>query len=354
MFRFTMLILSTALFSAAVTADTGFLTLTLSEPQTRPLEGVVWYPTEQTSPSEEVGGNSAFVGTPVHRDAAPALGRHPLLLLSHGYGGNWRNLNWLAQAMVGQGYIVAAVDHPGTTTRNKQPAQAQALWSRPQDMVRMLDALVASPLLAGRIDETRIAAAGHSLGGWTVLELAGGQFSTARFITDCGQHRALGGCKLTHTLGIDRPEAAERLAASQHDARIRAVVSLDLGLARGFTPESLARINVPVLILSAGADSDDMPAALESGYLTSNLPAGLTRSVSITGATHFSFMQLCKPGAAALIEAEAPGEGVLCRDGGDLSRTTIHQRLLEEIGGFLNQALQYQAPRGDTPQDSSR
>ncbi|WP_426446995.1 alpha/beta hydrolase family protein [Siccibacter colletis] len=354
MFRIAILILSAALVSAAASADTGFHPLTLSEPPTRPLEVVVWYPTEQTGPSEEVGGNIAFVGTPVHRDAVPASGRHPVLLLSHGYGGNWRNLNWLAQAMVGQGYIVAAVDHPGTTTRNKQPAQAQALWSRPQDMVRMLDALIASPLLADRIDETRIAAAGHSLGGWTVMSLAGGQFSTARFITDCRQHSALGGCKLTRTLGIDRPEAAERFAASQHDARIKAVISLDLGLARGFTPQSLAGINVPVLIMSAGADSDDVPAALESGYLTENLPAGLTRSVSVTGATHFSFMQLCKPGAAALIEAEAPGEGVVCRDGGDISRATIHQRLVAETGAFLNQALHYQAPRGDTPLGSSR
>ena len=354
MFRIVILILSAALASAAATADTGFHPLTLSELPTRPLEVVVWYPTEQTGPSEEVGGNIAFVGTPVHRDAVPASGRHPVLLLSHGYGGNWRNLNWLAQAMVGQGYIVAAVNHPGTTTRNKQPAQAQALWSRPQDMVRMLDALIASPLLAGRIDETRIAAAGHSLGGWTVLRLAGGQFSPARFIKDCKLHPALGGCKLTHTLGIDRPEAAERLAASQHDARIKAVISLDLGLARGFTPQSLAGINVPVLIMSAEADSDDVPAALESGYLTENLPAGLTRAVSVTGATHFSFMQLCKPGAAALIEAEAPGEGVVCRDGGDISRATVHQRLVAETGAFLNQALHYQAPRDDTPLGSSR
>nr|WP_234004271.1 hypothetical protein [Cronobacter sakazakii] len=186
-----------------------------------------------------------------------------------------------------------------------------------------------------------------------MMELAGARFSAPRFLADCKSHPELGGCKVAHTLGIDLPGAQNRLAESQRDNRIKAVVSLDLGLARGFTPQSLAKVVIPVLVMSAGSDSDDVPAALESGYLTHALPGKFTRAISVPGATHFSFMQLCKPGAQAVIEAQEPGEGIVCSDGAGFSREKIHQQLTGQISEFLNQALRYQPPRGDIPPDSS-
>lgn len=166
----------------------------------------------------------------------------------------------------------------------------------------------------------RLAAIGHSLGGWTVMELAGARFDAGRFQRDCKNHAVLASCKLIPALGIDRPAASGPLMESQREPRINAVVSLDLGLARGFTPGSLAQLNVPVLILSAQADSDALPARLESGYLQRYIPAAKQQAQSVTGATHFSFMQLCKPGAKALIEEHDPGEGIVCDDGGSLMR----------------------------------
>lgn len=120
--------------------------------------------------------------------------------------------------------------------------------------------LIGDPAIAGQVDTRRIAALGHSLGGWTVMELAGARFDAGRFQTDCKSHPALAGCKLIPALGINRPESSAPLRESQREPLIKAVVSLDLGLARGFTPESLAQLNVPVLILSAQADSDELPA----------------------------------------------------------------------------------------------
>lgn len=339
MFPRIFLFILTVLIGSMAHAETAFRQLTLQKESERPLDVALWYPTAQSGTPPSVGDNSVFIGTQALRDAQPAPGEHPLLLLSHGYGGSWRNLNWLAQRMAAQGYIVAAVDHPGTTTHNKNAKDAQQLWQRPQDLRRTLDAVLATPALAGQVDSARIAALGHSLGGWTVLELAGARFAAGRFIADCQNHQALSSCKLIHILGIDQPSAAERLAEDTRDPRIKAVVSLDLGLARGFTPESLKQISIPVLIMAAQADSDALPARLESGHLTEFIPAAWQRYIRVEGATHFSFMQLCKPGAAALIEQEAPGEGIVCQDGGTVSRSDIHQRLADEIGAFLHQAL---------------
>lgn len=354
MYRRLILLLLTLLISYSAYANVGFRQLQINENSNRPLDIALWYPTTDTGKIERIGENAVFHGIPALRNAKPTARQHPLLLLSHGYGGNWRNLNWLAQGMASQGYIVAAVDHPGTTTRNKEEVAAQQLWERPRDLIAMLDYLSDTPAIAGAVDPERIAAVGHSLGGWTVMELAGAQFSAPRFLKDCETHPALGACKLKHVLGIDKPESLAPLAASQRDVRIKAVISLDLGLARGFTPESLAQVSVPVLVMGAQADSDDVPARLESGYLFTALAQGDRHLISVTGATHFSFMQECKPGAVAMIEAAEPGEGIVCRDGGQLSRQAIHQQLFTQMSQFLNQSLNDSPQHGENRQDSSR
>ena len=76
----------------------------------------------------------------------------------------------------------------------------------------------------------------------------------------------------------------------------------------------------------------------------SHLPQGTSRYLEIADAAHFTFMQLCKPGARALIEAETPGDGVVCDDGGGRDRATIHRNTAEVIAGFLATALDIQQP----------
>ncbi|MDK1258637.1 hypothetical protein QMS56_18735 [Cronobacter malonaticus] len=122
---------------------------------------------------------------------------------------------------------------------------------------------------------------------------------------------------------------------------------------------------ITTLLLSVAASADvgfhqftiDSPATrpLDAAvwYLAHALPGKFARAISVPGATHFSFMQLCKPGAAAVIDAQEPGEGIVCRDGAGFSREKIHQQLTTQISEFLNQTLRYQPPRGDIPPDSS-
>lgn len=327
-----MLLFATTLaYSAAI----GFRERELDMTEPRPLHFAVWYPTEETAEGSSVGENPVFHGVPAIRDAAPAPGERPLVVLSHGYGGSWRNLNWLAGELASQGYIVAAPDHPGTTTFNRDPAQAARLWERPKDLSRVIDALLADPAVAGKIDARRIAAIGHSLGGWTVAALAGARFDPDRFERDCRENPGLRACGLAEELGLGRPE----LERDMRDPRLGAFVSLDLGLARGFSPESLAGIHPPALILGAGVDIGDMPAHLESGYLAAHLPKASATCVEIPDAMHFSFMQLCKPGAAALLEEEAPGDAIVCKDGGTRDRSVIHREIASLVIAFLAKAI---------------
>lgn len=334
-------ILLTALsISAAQAADAiGFKETELPDALgDRPLHVSLWYPTNDDGPAVPVGENRVFYGLSALQGAQPSGGAHPFVVLSHGYGGSWRNLNWLAGELVHQGYVVAAPDHPGTTTSDKSPIQAAKLWERPHDLSRVIDELTTGPSLAGQIDLARIAAIGHSLGGWTVAAIGGARFSTNRFTQDCKMHSSPRVCGLSAELGIV-PGSESKLDGDLSDARIGAIVSLDLGLARGFTPESLAAFHILVLVIGAGVDIGDMPAKLESGYLAANLPSATSRYVEMPDAMHFSFMQVCKPGAGALIEEETPGDGIICKDGGTRDREDIHRQVAEMIIAFLAKAI---------------
>ncbi|HWD13435.1 alpha/beta fold hydrolase [Pseudochrobactrum sp. sp1633] len=306
----------------------------------RSINLALWYPTTDKATPVSVGENQAFIGIEAVKSAAPDGKTHPLVVLSHGYGGSWRNLNWLAGELVGQGYIVAAPDHPGTTTFNRDKEQAAQLWERPHDLSRVIDAVATDSALAGKVEPSRIAAIGHSLGGWSVVALAGAQFDPARFDRDCTEQPNPRTCGLASELITPQGNvAAEKLKTMKADPRVGAIVSLDLGLARGFTPESLNSITVPAMIFGAGVDIGDLPAKLESGYVASNMPSKTAQYVEIADAMHFSFMQICKAGAAELIEAETPGDGIVCKDGGERSREAIHREVADMIIAFLAKSL---------------
>ncbi|MDP9812128.1 putative dienelactone hydrolase [Rhizobium tibeticum] len=337
-------------FSAyPASAASGFREMTIPGTESdHPLHLSLWYPTGADTETTQLGETPAFVGLPVIRDADPAPGPHPLVILSHGYGGSWRNLAWLASELVDRGYVVAAPDHPGTTTFDMAPADTVTLWKRPTDISRAIDAVLGDITLTGPIAANRIAAIGHSLGGWTVVELAGGRFDAEGVMTDCFAQFGAIYCKIFAALGVGRdPAATAALGADLSDSRLGAIVTLDLGPGRGFTPQSLAAVQIPVLVLSAGEDIDPQTAQRagiaatnkDSYYLAGHLPFATTQFTLVAGALHFSFMQLCKPGAAALIEEEAPGESIVCRDGAGADRQSIHRQVSDMTLAFLARAL---------------
>lgn len=121
------------------------------------------------------------------RVTAPAQGSGlPVILLSHGHGysNNLSSLNGyapLANAWAAQGFVVIQPTHLSSRTLSDMVADvpgAPLFWrSRAEDMRHILDRLdvveQAVPGLAGRLDATKVAVAGHSLGGFTASLLLG-------------------------------------------------------------------------------------------------------------------------------------------------------------------------------------
>jgi predicted dienelactone hydrolase len=304
------------------------------------LEGGVWYPADAGGTLTTIGENPILVGQPVRFDAPVSRGRHGLVVLSHGYSGHWNNQGWLAVDLVRQGYVVVAVNHPGTTATDMNTATAARLWARPRDISRSIDALFRDPAWSDIIAADQLAAIGHSLGGWTVMELAGARFDPDRFDADCKAHKSLAACDFFQKIGGVKDAASRAaLARSLKDTRIKAIVSLDLGLAGGLDPSSLRKIDKPVLVIGAGVPNGQIPAALESRRLAGFLPAATTRHVEIPGAAHFSFLSVCKPGGAALLAKESPDDAIVCADGNGADRASIHRQVADEIIRFLAASL---------------
>jgi predicted dienelactone hydrolase len=119
-----------------------------------------------------------------------APGPRPLVLFSHGFGGCKTQSTYLMRALAKHGILVAAPDHRDKGARcPDEPPNLLTLppiflepqgWSentsqdRRDDLQKLRDALPADPALSGwSIDRDRVALVGHSLGGYTVLGLAG-------------------------------------------------------------------------------------------------------------------------------------------------------------------------------------
>lgn len=127
------------------------------------------------------------------RVTAPVTGSDlPILLLSHGHGSSnhLSSLNGyapLASYWAARGFVVIQPTHLDSKTLRLDPGDPDAplYWrDRARDMTRILDNLDAiedaAPWLAGRLDRSKVAVAGHSMGGHTASVLLGARHRDLR------------------------------------------------------------------------------------------------------------------------------------------------------------------------------
>ena len=130
------------------------------------------------------GTLDAFVWTPDDRSPTP----WPVVVFSHGVYMCGNQSRFFTEALAAAGYLVIAPNHTDASCRpfdadafnpSRSPLKPASMWTdadyrdRANDVRSALDALSNDPRLSGQADRTRVALAGHSLGGYTVLGLGG-------------------------------------------------------------------------------------------------------------------------------------------------------------------------------------
>ncbi|MFE3555181.1 alpha/beta hydrolase family protein [Streptomyces sp. NPDC059193] len=143
----------------------------------RELDGVI--------PVETLAGTAAHSRS----QARPAAGRYPLIVLSPGFSVHRSTLTSLAEELASRGYVVASVDHAYESVGTAFPGgrvleclacekteagtpMREVSDNRARDVSFLLDRLTGRHPAwrhAGLIDTSRIAMAGHSIGGASAL-----------------------------------------------------------------------------------------------------------------------------------------------------------------------------------------
>lgn len=301
--------------------------------KTQALRTTIWYPAADGAREEP-----QWIGPPIvpffsagsaARDAAPAAGaRRPLILLSHGNGDMATALAWLGTALASRGFVVVAVNHPGNNALEDYTVEGFSLWwLRAVDLSAVIDAMLDDKTFGGQIDPARIGAAGHSLGGYTVIAIAGGITNPAQLEAFCRSPAADASCKPPPPSSDMRQRSLARLSSdpdfrrrygkadtSYRDGRVRAVFALAPGPGQIFTPESLGGISVPVTIVAGSAD-EIVPAASAAETYAKAIPhATLTLFQS---AGHFAFIGTCTVVGRFVFR-------VPCRDPDGTDRDAVH------------------------------
>jgi predicted dienelactone hydrolase len=298
----------------------------------RTMDMAIWYPGEggvETIFAE----NPVFKGGTVREDAKPMPGKHPIVLLSHGLGGNLRSLAWLATGLVERGAVVIAVNHPNSSFKDMNTSAAFNHWTRVQDLETALDNVLQDTSFAGKLDISRIYAAGFSYGGWTALSMAGVTGRPEGSVAYC----KAAGERSTHCMdlkkaGVDLTKLDGKLwTASYRDKRIRAVAAIDPGLSWGLDPTDVKNVEQDKLLLiglGAGADrlyATDTSAA--GNNFESLVPSAKVEVLA--PASHFTAMPICKPEGPAILAEEK--DDAVCTDPAGSDRKDVHDKIIELI-----------------------
>jgi predicted dienelactone hydrolase len=324
--------------ATAGTTEAGIMQLRIpAAHRAGPLDTYIWYPADGGGSAIAVGENPLFVGVTALRDAEIAAGTHPLILLSHGSGGNAANLAWLATALAKAGFIVAAVNHPGTTSGDSRPSETLKLWQRPADLSALIDALLQNPDLAPHIDAGRIGVSGFSLGGHSTLSLAGARVDEKAFARYCDENReTISDCAWYRKGKVDLhaldPKIFDRANA---DPRIKAAAAFDPAIAPAYRRESLEALSMPVLIVNFGG-LGQIPMGVDSAEMVKRVPGAVYRTIA--DAHHFSFLGICRPDGKEFLKAEGE-EDPICDDRGGRPREEIHAEIAERAIAFFREAL---------------
>ena len=309
---------------------TGIATIRFyDESRERPMITEIWYPVEDHAPAQNVQG--LWLRCAEARDAPlkKSSKKYPLIVMSHGNGGDRLNNSWLAEILAANGYIVASMDHHGNTWNNKIAENFIKIWERPQDVSFIVGQVLQHAQFGPNINHKKIGFIGYSLGGHTGIWIAGGQ------INDFNQHvvATIPKDHLPDTVNNDVLESIDYTPAakSYRDPRISAVFVMAPALGYLFDIKSLQSISIPVHIVASEGDNI---TPLET---SARILAGKINKAAFTlipgNATHYVYLNEVTKGGKLMLDKS------VAIDPPGIDRSLIHEDIGQSAVKFFNNYL---------------
>ncbi len=309
---------------------TGIATIRFyDESRERPMITEVWYPVDEDSPAQNVQG--LWIRCAEARNAPLKMNakKYPLIVMSHGNGGDRLNNSWLAEILAANGYIVVSMDHHGNTWNNKIAENFIKIWERPKDVSFTVDQVLQHEEFGPYINPKKIGFIGYSLGGHTGIWIAGGQ------INDFGKHviETIPADQLPESVNQDVLNSIDYSPAtkSYRDPRISAVFVMAPALGYLFDLKSLQAISIPVHIVASEGDNI---TPLES---SANILTGKIKKVAFTlipgAANHYVFLNEVTKGGKLMLDKS------LAFDPPGIDRSRIHEDIGQSAVTFFNYHL---------------
>ena len=299
----------------------------VSNPET--IQAVLFYPTQVTAREIAMGPFTLRVAIM----APPEARFKGLIVVSHGTGGSELGHSSLAAGLAQEGYLVAALRHPGDNWQDRSlwdKAPGVYFTERPRQVSRVIDALLTDPDWKDRIvtdaKGPRIGVLGHSAGGFTAIALAGGQSELAQIGEHCRTEKA--DDPIFCSIVRPSPLQGVSLIPPTPDKRVRAAVALaPIGVV--FTPASLAGIDIPTAVYAAENDRWLVPR-FHAGWIAKHVPQ--VEFHMVANAWHFAFMDRSTTSIPTL-------DGDAAADPPGFDRAAFLARLRGEVLAFFGKAF---------------
>jgi predicted dienelactone hydrolase len=227
----------------------------------------------------------------------------PVIVFSHGFGSVRTDLRYLAEHLASHGYVVAALEHPGSNASGLKAIQKskkglvepQEFLDRPRDVSFIIDELeklnqTENSPLKGKLATNNVMVVGYSFGGGTALALAGGELQIEELKQRCQGNVAQANVSASlQCVAKALPEKTYQL----RDQRIKQAIALNPTTSLMFGETGLTKVQIPTLILSSSADKITPPLTEQViGFAKIPSPKWL---VGVVGASHLSVVDPSLP-----------------------------------------------------------
>lgn len=238
----------------------------------RPLDYMLIYP---ATPGRGAVPFNIFMSTNLHlyKDAPMVADgmRRPLVLFSHGAGGNGSVYAWFGEYLASHGYIVALVYHYRANTYDSSALYVRnRLWQRPRDISLDITHLLQDKVWGPRIDPNQIGVAGHSQGGFTAIWIGGAKINPELFLRyqRGWKNNYMVPAFLRRQMRLDAQNALD-----VRDDRVKAAFAMAPGDIEGFGMDAggLRQTKIPVYII-VGAGDTTTPVKENAAFAAQHIP----------------------------------------------------------------------------------